>query len=241
MLFVPSVFIFKLTSIPIVSNFIQQIARPPKILLYQTRVTPQDNNELAKENEKLQGRLVDYEKLKRDNQALRDQFETGTTSELKLLPARIVGSFGGFNHASSLIIDQGQNASVKKGMAVVIKNNLLGKVEMVSPHFSRISLTQNQKFQTLAKTSDTNALGIARGVEDFILFDQVSINDNVSPGQLVLTRGEVNEESFGIPPDLIIGKISSINKNESLPTQSAKVESIIDLSKVDLIFVVISL
>lgn len=241
LLFAFSVFIFKITSIPILSNLAQKIAGPPKSLLYQTKVIQGDNKdkELLEENEKLRQKIVDYERVKRDNQVLRDQFETQETHEFTLLPARILGSLGSFSNPSALIIDQGGKSGVKRGMAAVVKSNLLGKVETVSENYSKISLTHNEKFSTLARSSETNALGVARGVEDFILFDQVSINDNISIGQLLLTRGEINEEGFGIPPDFIIGKISEVDKNESLPNQSAKVEAITDASRIDMVFIIL--
>lgn len=240
LLFAASIFIFNITSVPILSNVAQQIVGPPKSLLYKVRVSGGDSKDkIERENEKLRQKTVDYERLKRDNLVLRDQFETEITHEFKLLPARVLGSLGSFSNPSALIIDQGEKSGVKKGMAAVIKNNLLGKVETVSGNYSKISLTQNEKFETLARTQDLSALGVARGKGDFILFDQVSINDAIRPGQLLLTKGEINEEGFGIPPDFIIGKISSVNKNESLPNQSAKIENIIDISVFDRVFIII--
>ncbi|OGH17827.1 MAG: hypothetical protein A2868_02820 [Candidatus Levybacteria bacterium RIFCSPHIGHO2_01_FULL_40_15b] len=242
LLFASLVFIFRITSIPILSNVAQQIAGPPKSLLYKIRTRELGNKDkIERENEKLRQKIVDYERLKRDNQVLRDQFETAATHEYKLLPARIIGSLGSFRRPQTLIIDQGKKSGVRKGAAVVLNSNLLGKIETVSENYSKIDLTHNEKFSTLARTSETNALGVARGAEDFILFDQVSINDNMKIGQLLLTRGEINEEGFGIPPDFIIGKISEVDKNESLPNQSAKIESMIDASRINIVFVVISL
>src|SRR3989338_5833681 len=186
-------------------------------------------------------KIVDYEKLRRDNQALKDQFETGATREFKLLPAGVLGSQGTFSYPTALIIDQGERSGVAHGMAVVFKDNLLGKVSAVSDNYSKIILTENERFSTLARTSDTNALGVTSGQGNFILFSQVSINDIINPGQLILSRGEINEQGFGIPPDFIIGKISEVDKNESLPAQSAKIESIISISQIDTVFVVMSL
>src|SRR3989344_6817024 len=121
LLFASSVFIFKITSIPILSNLAQRLAGPPKSLLYQTKVIRKDNKdkELLEENEKLRQKIVDYERLKRDNQVLRDQFETGATREYKLLPARIIGSLGSFRRPQTLIIDQGQKSGVMQETAVV--------------------------------------------------------------------------------------------------------------------------
>ena len=243
LLFASTIFIFNVTSIPILSNLAQQIAATPKTLLYKMRIGSGDDKEkkLEIENEKLRQKIVDHERLKRDNLALRDQFETQETLEYRLLPARIIGSQGSFSRPAALIIDQGSKSGIQKGMAAVFKNNLLGKIDAVSDNFSKIILSHNERFVTLARTSGTNVLGVARGTGDFILIDQISINDTIVKDQMVLTRGEISEKGFGIPPDFIIGKISSVNKNESLPNQSAKVESIMDISRIDMVFIVMSL
>jgi rod shape-determining protein MreC len=240
LLFIFLIFIFNITNIPILSEVSQQIAGPPKSLLYGLRVDRGGdiNKKLLTENEELRKKLADYERLKRDNEALRGQFEAGQMRGFMLLPARILGSKGSFTKPSELIIDQGEKSGVKRGMAVVFKNNLLGKVEKVSVNFSKVILTSSREFSTLARTSETNALGVARGEGDFILFDQVSINERISAGQFLLTRGKINEEGFGIPADLIIGKILEVDRNESLPSQSAKVESSVETSRIETVFII---
>lgn len=233
------VFFIKTTSIPIFSNIVQSIFGPAKSVLYKTRISATEENKIIKENEDLKKKLLDFEKIKRDNIALHDQFETGLTEKYTMLPSKIIGTLGSFTNPSELIIDQGENSGVKVGMAVIVKSNLIGKVEKTSENFSKVMLISSANFSTLARSSETDALGVVRGRQDFVLFENVSINDSIAQKQIVFTRGQINEDGFGIPPDLIIGEISQVDRNESLPTQSAKVDAQINISKLETVFVII--
>ena len=46
------------------------------------------------------------------------------------------------------------------------------------------------------------------------------------------------QEGFGIPQDLIIGRIVSLNKVSSAPFQTAKVESFLSFPRLETVFVV---
>jgi len=55
---------------------------------------------------------------------------------------------------------------------------------------------------------------------------------------VILTKGEVGSDGIGVVPDLIIGKITSISKNETSPFQSAEVMPVIDFSKLTNVFII---
>ena len=227
-----------------ISGAVQNIFRAPKSLIYGLKTGDTDNlqvKKLKEENAKLVQKLIDYESLRRDNEALRSQFESTETRKYKLLPARILGFSGSFASPTSLVIDRGVSDGIKVNMSVLMQNNLIGKIARVEASYSQVLLPVNGAFTTLAKTSDTNAAGIARGNDDFILLDRVSINDTLNSGSIVLTAGGIDEKGIGIPPDLIIGKIVSVNRSVSLPFQTAKVESSIKFGQLENVFVVIGL
>src|SRR3989344_4912296 len=210
-----SILIFLNNDFPAVkflSNVTQTVFSPPKALLYDLRVfiSRGDGAELRKikeEHARLSEKLIEFQRLKGDNEALRSQFETAETKKFNLLPARVIGFLGRFSSPVSLIIDRGQRHGVKVGMAVVLQNNLVGKIIQVSPSYSQVILPLNEK---------------------------------LSPGELILTKGEINEKGFGVPPDFIIGRVNSVNKNESLPFQTAKIEALVSFSKLNLVFILLS-
>jgi rod shape-determining protein MreC len=180
---------------------------------------------------------VDVENLKKDNAALRSQFQEESIRSSTLLPAKILGFIGPSHTPRIIVIDQGISDGVKTGMAVVFKNILVGKISAVSQHTSEIQTITAPDFSTLAKTLQDNSLGIVHGEDDFLTLDQVVITDSLKNDELIVTRGEIKRLDIGIPEGLVVGKIDSISKVESRPFQSAKLSPLLDYSKLYEVFV----
>lgn len=228
------------------AGVIQNIFVFPKSVFYQakTGIIGEDIPEIKKlkdENNILRSKLAEYQRVKKDNEALKSQFETGTNQGFNLMPARVIGFLGSFSKPNALIIDLGKTSGIKKNMAVISGVNLVGKINFVSSSYSQVLLPQNSSFSTLGKTDEGQVLGVVSGKEDFILFERVSVNEKITIGETLLSKGEVNQEGVGIPPDLVIGKVESVNKNESLPFQTAKIESLLSFPKLSTVFVIKSL
>lgn len=225
-----------------IAGAVGDIFHTPKSLIYSLKTQDTDSLQIKKlkeENAALITKLIDYERVKRDNEALRSQFESSEIKQYKLLPARILGFSGSFASPTSLVIDRGARDGIKVNMGVLLQNNLIGKIGKVTPSYSQVLLPQNTAFTTLAKTSDTFASGIARGNNDFILLDRVSINDTLNKNSILLTTGDIDNSGIGVPPNLIIGKIVSVNRSPSLPFQTAKVGSSIKFGQLENVFIVI--
>ena len=139
---------------------------------------------------------------------------------------------------SELIINAGIRDGVKKGMTVIFQKYLIGKIESLSQNYSVVITPINPHFKVLAKLPETNANGILIGKNDFMIFDGVVITDTLKKDGIVVTKGEVDQKGIGIFPDIILGKISSISKNETSPFQSAEVVPIIDYSKLIDVFII---
>lgn len=189
----------------------------------------------------LNRKVVDYELLTRENEALKSQFESSGNISLSLTAAKILGFTGSNKLPETLVINVGKENGIKKGMAVIFQKNLVGKISSVNQKFSVVDTIVNPKLQLLAKLPATNANGILKGRKDFILFDRIVITDTLEKNADVVTKGEVNEEGVGIFPDLTIGKIISISKKETSPFQSAQVLPLIDISRLTDVFVIVSL
>ncbi len=240
-----AILIFFNNNIPpvkIAVTFFQNIFVGPKGMLYSVKSsgeTPQST--LAKENIALNKKLIDYNKIKKDNEAFRSQYETESTRAYKLLPASVIGFTGRFAHPTTLIIDKGSQDNLKIGMAVILKDQLVGKIGKVTPVYSEIILSSNSAFSTVGVTTEGNIPGIINGQNDFILFDHVAAESKITVGETILSKGDVNSDGIGIPPGLVIGKISSVAHAASLPFQNAKVESKIVSSRLSRVFVIVGM
>ncbi len=184
---------------------------------------------------------VSIGQLKKDNIALSDQFKTTYPASSDLLPATVVGAPEFIPNTSppeQFIIDKGKKDNLVVGLAVIYKNNLVGKIAVVSEHLSVVDLLTKNSFSTPVKTDPAGALGVLRGQgKGTMILDNVLLSETLSKNDLVLTSGSMSQKEVGLPPDLIIGKIISIEKKSSNLFQSARVSSLLDFQKLSKVFV----
>lgn len=195
---------------------------------------------LRDENLNLQRKLVDSRILIDENKALHDQFQVVYPRSLDLLPSKILGSsrfIPGIFSPETFVIDRGSGDGVKTGNAVLVKNNLVGKISKTTEFLSEVILTTNSSLKFAAKTAN-NVRGIVRGEGNGdLIFDNVLLSDHLSTGDLVLTLGDLKLDQTGFPSDLIVGQIVSVDSNASDLFQRAKLKTLIDFSKSSEVFV----
>jgi rod shape-determining protein MreC len=146
------------------------------------------------------------------------------------------------NHrdSESILLNKGKDDKVTLGLPVIVNDNLVGIVTAVTPHTATIQLPIAKNFSVASQTMKTNALGVSRGQgEDGILFQNVLLSDKLEVADFVATKSESDAKNPGLPPNLIIGKITSIDKKASALYQTAKVESLIDFSKLRTVFILL--
>jgi rod shape-determining protein MreC len=231
-------------------SLFKNIFSPVQALTYQTftKVTGFGQNAeiqtLKTQNLALTKQLVEQNKLVADNKALRDQFQTVSPKSPNLVPADVVGAPGfipGLSVPEVLILSRGANDGIKIGDAVVYENNLVGKITQMSANLSSVTLVTNPASLFIAKTSQTGASGVVKGQGGGeVILDNVLLSDSLKKDDLVLTKGDINVQDSGFPPDLTVGKILSVSKNPSDLFQKAEISSLIDFSNLEKVFVVVN-
>jgi len=194
--------------------------------------------ELGEENLNLLSKIADYERIKKENSALSDQFQTSYPSSVQLLKADIIGASSfipGVSIPNKLFINKGLKDNLKIGMAVVIKNNLVGTVSKTSANLSEVETVNSPKFSFTAKTQN-GVIGIIKG-EGNLTLSNVLLSEKISSGELVLSKGNIDSSGIGIPPDLVIGKIISVEKKPSDLFQRASIESFVNFVNLSTVFV----
>lgn len=202
-------------------------------------ISPNEKVKLLEEkNLELLGKISATEKLKRENQALSDQFQVSYPKSNNLLKADIIGAPGfvpGISIPTVFILNKGEKDNVKKGFTVVLKSNLVGVVSQVSANLSKVTVVNNPAFSFTAKT-ESGAVGLISGGNTLTL-DGILLSENLVKGSLIRTKGDVNSDGTGILPDLVVGKITSVEKNPSDLFQRAKVESFINFTDLTSVFI----
>lgn len=193
---------------------------------------------LKEENLALLSRVADFEKLKKENSALSDQFQTSYPPNYKLLKADIIGApsfVPGISNPSVFILNKGARNNIKVGFAVVIKNNLVGVIAKTTQNLSQVNLINSFSESFTAKT-ENGAVGIVKGGEGLTI-NNILLSENIKEGEIVLTKGDMGMDGVGIIPDLVIGKITEIEKNPSDLFQKAKIESFVDFGSLSTVFI----
>lgn len=188
---------------------------------------------LRVENSKLISELVKQKELVKENQALRDQFQKSNPSPRKLIPSRVIGQ-----KIDKIIIDKGFDDGVEKGDVVIFKDNLIGRISKSSARISIVDLPINKSMFFTAKILDSSTQGVVKGNENGIVLDNVILSEKIKNGDIVVTKGDIDEKEKGFPPNLVIGKIISFNKKASSLFQTAEIKSLVDFSKTETVFVI---
>lgn len=227
-----------------ITSFFSRILFPIQKSFYQSfglLIGNQGNLKLTEENLVFLKKQTDLDKLKKDNQALRDQFSIQKPESEKLLPAKVIG-FPSFipnvSYPENLVLDKGLDDGLKMGNAVLYKDNLVGKITKIDSSKSIVSLITNPNMTFAVKTGPKNAIGLVKGLGGGeMILDNVLLSEVLKTSDVVFTKGDLSMEQTGFPPDLIVGKIISIDKNPSALFQNAEVKSMLDFTKLNIVFV----
>jgi rod shape-determining protein MreC len=209
-------------------------------LLTLPAFTNKNISQLTAENQLLGSQLAKTQVISADDQALRDQFAQTKINPLTLLPAKVVGypSFiPGESNPTYLVIDKGSADGVKTGNAIILNNNLVGKVVLANASFSKVALVTSEGSFAAKTGKSGEILGVAKGDGNSILLDNVLLSQTLVKGDLVMTKGDLNEKGEGYPPDLVIGKIVSVDKKPSALFQKAEVQSFVNFKNLSTVFV----
>lgn len=195
---------------------------------------------IEQENLDLRSRIFSIEKLRAENEALSDQFKVAHPRSTLLLPARVLGApsfVPGVSPPSYFILDKGLNDGVKKGQTVLVRNIFLGQIIDVSSDNSKASLVYNSLLSFTAKT-ERGAVGVVKTEDGEMTLGNVLLSDELKKDDLVYTKGDASlENGIGILPDLLVGKIVSLEKNPSALFQKGRLKTLVNLNNLSVVFI----
>lgn len=151
------------------------------------------NKKLIEDNQKLMSDLADFQKVKAENDFLRNSLNLGLEKDFDLMLGRVISKD---ILSDTLLINIGSNSGVKKGFPVIVSGNvnniptkiLLGKVIDVYPSYSRVMLiTQKNNFIDV-EIPDSQIFALSKGSGGLNLtLDMIARDKELKEGSLVLT------------------------------------------------------
>jgi rod shape-determining protein MreC len=161
---------------------------------------------------------TEVDRLKLENQFLKNELASAQRAEAlagfqqhslsKMIGARVIGATTGMG-AKSVLIDRGMAAGVKKGMAVVTPDGIVGKVLAVYPFASQVLAVTDPGFAAGVESQRNHTFGVLKGQGNGVAkVDYVPVGQKVDVGEVFYTSGE--DRVF--PKCLPVGKVTSVTQ-----------------------------
>jgi rod shape-determining protein MreC len=196
---------------------------------------------LRQENEALRRRLQELQsaaqravELDLMNKRLEDLLRFRDGFGGSAIAAQVIGrSPLGWVH--TITLDKGERDGLRKGMAVLVPEGVVGRVVSVSPHAARVLLISDHSSGVDALVQRKRVHGIAEGtVEGRYILKYVHLADDVQVGDTVVTSG-----LDGIfPKGQLIGEVVRVKRNANRLFQEVEVTPNVELAKVEEVLVV---
>src|SRR4029077_1905074 len=124
-------------------------------------------------------------------------------------------------------IDKGENAGIKRDMAVMTADGIVGKVLLVYPSVSQVLLISDQSSGVGAILEKSRLQGVLRGTANGeVVLERVMSDEQVQSGETVLTSG--GDRIF--PKCLPVGTVPRVGSGKDL-FLTIKVKPAANLSK----------
>lgn len=139
---------------------------------------------------------------------------------------------------SIIAIDRGASDGLREGQIVVSEGrSLVGTISKVFGSYAWVTLITDPKSAVSAIVQESRAEGVVSGNYDASLnMEFVGQGAAVKKGDFVLTSGV----GGGYPPDIVIGRVSTVQKTEQDLFQRVSVDHLASLSNIEHVLVLTS-
>lgn len=191
-----------------------------------------ENEELRATVESMENQLADDEVLREENAWLREFLDLSTKNpDFSLADADII-SFEAGNYSTVLTLNKGTVHGIKKNMPVITSRGVIGYVSEVGLDWCRVTEIIESTSKVSVYTDRTGVIGAVEG--DAVLradgkcLMSCSPDADIKPGDRVYTSG--TGEIY--PDGLLVGKITSVDADETTRRFIATIEPSVDFKDI---------
>ena len=160
--------------------------------------------------------------------AFKEQFVSRTVA------AQVIGSSGS-DHSRIVYIDKGESAGIRRDMAVITANGIVGKVLLVYPSVSQVLMISDESSGVGALLEKSRLQGVLRGSSNGeVVLERVMSDEQVRVGETVLTSG--GDQIF--PKGLPVGTVANVGRGKDL-FLNIKIKPATDLSQLEEVLVLV--
>jgi rod shape-determining protein MreC len=134
-----------------------------------------------------------------------------------------------------VIINRGADAGLRRGMPVVMQDGLVGRVDAVDATAARVQLITDTLSRVNIRLQQSGAEAVLTGsVTGEIRLEMIPQEAQVTVGDVIITSGLGGE----YPPNLIIGQVTNLRKQDFDIFQNAAVQPSVDFASLSYVLVI---
>lgn len=196
----------------------------------------EENETLRTQNIGLANDVALMRAAQAENQRLLELLSLSDSLDVDLIAARVT-SKDILRERNTFVIDAGEQQGVELDMAVVDSRGIIGKVVLVSAHYSKVMTYLNDEFFAPVRVLPSNSDGIVSwdgGRFDRLILDFIVQSASVKKGDPVVTSGQ----SAVFQPGYPVGTVDSVFAEPGMSTWTIWVKPIAALDNASHVFVV---
>ncbi len=172
---------------------------------------------------------------KRDSLNTQGVLKVVRYAQYNYIPARVINNSISNDKINFITINRGANDGVRKDMAVVSGNGIVGRVVNVSAHYARVvSVLSDRKVSTKLADGTSNLISIWNpGSPEYVVTEKVPIYIKVKRGDSVFTTGY----SF-FPENVLIGTVARIDTMKASSAKNLKIRLSTNFRSLQYVYVV---
>jgi rod shape-determining protein MreC len=195
----------------------------------------EENERLRQQVRELQQERARLMAIELENRQLRDLLDLRGSLGFRGVTARVVGESVS-NFEWSVTIDAGSSDGVRKDMAVLSGEGLVGRVVEVAPNTSVVQLIIDPDSAVAARLVNSGETGLVEGNRNQDLrMELVNPDVEVLPDEQVVTSGY---QGGLYPPGILIGYVSHVLSQPGMLTKLVAVRPAVDFSSLSFVLVV---
>ena len=190
---------------------------------------------LSNETDNLRRKLFDLREVAQENSRLKSLLGFKQKSPYRLVAARVIASSPD-SWSSSVIIDKGRYSGIKRGMAVINTQGLVGRVIESADNSSKVLLINDpgQGVSSIVQRSRQEGL-VSGSLGANLIMRYLPDEAQIAVGDIIIT----SELSQVYPKGLLVGKVVNIGKEFSGLSRYAVVKPAAQLSGIEEVLVII--
>ncbi len=195
-------------------------------LYWKTFETQQHNQQII---DKLENQLFDYEKIKKENERLKDLLVLKKMTPQDSISAKVIGRDMSL-WKKTITLDKGKKEGLEKTMAVIVTKGVVGKLIELTSSTARVILLNDPDARIAVISVDTRSHGVISGDgSDILKMRYIDLDSGIKEGEMIMSSGMTHD----FPAGLKIGVVRKIRKDKNGLHLVAEVEPFADLSKVE--------